>query len=60
MSDNHVWIYAEEVYQTLNGSWAKGKNLRGYCHYHKRYVTRPQMNLHKCEEKKCKRLERIR
>lgn len=52
-------IYADDWYKTLQKTWAYGRNLVGYCHYHKKFVTRKQADLHGCFRKKCRRFERI-
>lgn len=53
-------IYADEWYRTLQKTWSYGKNLVGYCHYHHRFVTKKQADLHGCFRKKCRRLEWIK
>lgn len=53
-------IYPNEWYETLQHTWSYGKNLVGFCHYHHRFVTKKQAKLHRCFEKKCRRLEWIK
>lgn len=52
-------IYESYVYKALQNAWAYGRKLVVFCHFHKRFVTKKQLKLHRCAEKKCKRLEYI-
>ena len=52
-------ISMDQMYPSLQGTYARGRKLVGYCHYHRKYVTINQLKYHQCLRKQCKSLHRF-
>lgn len=42
-------------YRLIDNNWTR--NPVAYCRYRKAYLTRKLMRTHRCEQRKCKRLQ---
>ena len=47
-----------EMVQTIFGHEAKGTAVVAFCHYHRAFMTVPEMKRKKCLQKRCNRLEK--